>query len=223
MKFRKKLPFVLPGLFFLGFIGYRILPWLRGLEVNDILNFTPSSPVLAAGVLMSLYCLKAFTLVIPLLALYLAAAVMFPVGWALVITYLCLAAEMSISYFIGRRFGPKVIEERLKKYKSAQRILEFNRDKENDLVSSLMVRLIPGLPVDLGSMFLGATRVRYWPYILGTLVGVSRGAVPIILMGSAVNNPLSPAFLVPFSLTAAMYLGVFVYLRKMKKASRARD
>lgn len=198
MKIHKKV-LLLPALVLLILAGYKLLPQLRGLEVGDILNFTPDSPVLSAGVLLGLYCLKSFTMVIPLLALYFAAAVIFPVGWALLLTYLFLAAEISISYFIGHRFGQKGILTKLENHRATKRIYEFYNDTDNDLVRSLMVRLVPGLPVDLGSMFLGAAKVRFGPYLMGSLIGVSRGAVPIVLMGAAASDPLSPAFLVPLS------------------------
>lgn len=217
MQLRKMILRILPVIAFLCLAGLKLLPRIRGLGVADILEFTPSSPVLAAAVLLGLYCLKAFTLVIPLLVLYLSAAVMFPLGWALVITYLCLTAEMTISYFIGRRFGQKGILAKLEKYQQAKQILDFGKDNDSGIIKSLMVRLIPGLPVELGSMFLGATNVRYLPYLIGTLLGVSRGAIPIILMGSAVNNPLSPAFLVPFFITVVLSLITFLFTRRKAK------
>ena len=53
-------------------------PRLTGLSLQELLNYTPESPVLAALVFLGLYCIKAFVMFIPLTVLYIAAGVIFP-------------------------------------------------------------------------------------------------------------------------------------------------
>jgi len=199
-------------------LGIRYVPQLVKLDIADIINMASASPGPAVMVLLGLYCLKAVIIFIPLLVLYLGAAFMFPLGWAILVTYFCLTVEISISYLIGRYFGNKGIMARIMRHEKVKRLLEFSQGQDNGLVRCILLRLIPGVPLELTSMYLGATQVRYLPYIAGTLIGLSRGAVPIILLGAAVTDPFSPQFFVSFIITVLMLIStLLIYKRKHGK------
>jgi ABC-2 type transport system permease protein len=60
---------------------------------------------LAALVLIALFCLKSVVIVLPIVVLYISAGIMFPIGWAFIITCAGLFFEMTIGFFIGLRIS----------------------------------------------------------------------------------------------------------------------
>ncbi len=78
------------------------VPRLSSLTVSDILSHTPQSLLLAALVLLCIYCLKSVVMVIPIVVLYISAGILFPPVWGVLITYICALCEAGIGYWIGR-------------------------------------------------------------------------------------------------------------------------
>ena len=58
---------------------------LRGMSVEDILQYTPANAWLAALVLIGFYAVKSLSVVFPLLVLYLCAGILFPLPAALLV------------------------------------------------------------------------------------------------------------------------------------------
>lgn len=193
-------------------------PFIPRLTLKDLLNYKPESPELAALALVGLYCLKAIAMVIPLVLLYIVAGIIFPPGWAIVITYFCLFIEMTISFFIGRCLGSKRVLALLNESDRAKKIMEFGYN--NGLLSCFVVRFIPGPPFDLTNMIIGSTGMKYPQFIAGTLLGITPGMIPLVLMGDAAANPLSPQFLIPFSISMMTVLllaiGYYVWRKKLR-------
>ena len=121
--------------------------YFKELSVQSLLDFTPESPALAALVFLGLYCLKAFVLFIPLTVLYLGAGVLFPVGWAFVLTYFCLIVESSIGFFLGRRLGRKRVRDLLSHSERGRKLLDFSNN--NSILSGFIIRMIPGPPIEV--------------------------------------------------------------------------
>lgn len=196
-----------------------LAPSISKLSVQDIVNFTPASPVLAALVLLAIYCLKAVLLFVPLLALFLAAGVMFTPGWAIAITLLCLACEMSLGYLFGRWMGFEKVEAMIKTRPKAGRF--FDLLKRNRSTAVFLSRLIPlPIPLDVVGMFYGATKVPYGQYIILSMLGISAQAVPFVLAGDAINDPLSARFIVPLVLGFGISITVFLVYNALSKRRR---
>jgi len=177
-------------------------PYFADLSVQNLLDFTPESPVLAALVFLGLYCLKAFVMFIPLTVLYLGAGVLFPVGWAFILTYFCLVVESSIGFFLGRRLGSKRVQALINHSERGRKLLEFGNN--NSIFSCFIIRMIPGPPIEVTNMFVGTTGIKFLPFIVGTLLGYTPGMIPFILLGGAVSEPLSLKYLLPCALSIGM-------------------
>lgn len=173
-------------------------PRFTDLSLQELLAFTPESPALAALALLGIYCLKAFVMFIPLTVLYLGAGVLFPVGWAFILTYFCLIVETSIGFFLGRRLGRKRMVAFFNRSERGKKLLEFGN--KNSIFSCFIIRMIPGPPIEVTNMFVGATDIKYLHFIVGTLLGYTPGMIPLVLMGAAAADPLSMEFLIPFAL-----------------------
>ncbi len=206
--------------FVLGLIVIAVIcvPLIPKFTVKDILNYRPESLLLAALELIGLFCLKSVMIVIPLVVLYVAAGIIFPPGWAIAITYLGLTLEMTIGFFIGRLLGRTRVIALINKSDHAKKIMEFGCN--NSLLSCFLIRFIPGPPFDLTNMFIGTTDVKYPQYIFGTLLGLTPGMIPLVLLGDAAADPFSPEFLIFFTLSMMLTffftVGYHIWRKKTK-------
>lgn len=196
------------------------LPQLKGLEVSDILEFSPESPFLAALILLGIYCIKSVVMVIPVVILYISAGIMFPTGWAIVLTYFGLFCEMSIGYFVGKRRGGEKVIKLMEKNKGARQLISYH-EKNNSTVC-FIARFFP-LPFDLVNMFFGATGTRYWQFVVFSFLGLTPGMIPYVLMGNAVTNPLSKEFLIPFVICGIVTACTFIIYQKWRKEKAIKD
>lgn len=196
-------------------------PVLRSISAEDILNYSPQNPWLAALFLVGIFCVKNVLMLIPSAALCIAAGMMFPTGWAIAIVYLALAAELSIGYFWGRRQGAERVNAFVEKRPKADSF--FRMIGRNEKTACFLTRMIPmPVPIDLVSQFFGAARVPYPVYLAFSLLGITSITIPFVIAGKAVQNPLSPEFLVPFSISVGITGAVLViYLLFERRHRRA--
>lgn len=188
-----------------------ILPHVWGLTVSDILEFTPQSLPLAALVILGLFCLKSFVMVIPAVVLYMAAGMIFPTGWAILLVYASLFVEMSIGYVIGRRIGSARVQKLIQK---RPRIARFFERYQSHLQGLCFTARVLPLQFDLSSMFLGAMKLPYPRYVILSLLGATPAMIPYVLAGSAIDDPLSVEFLLPFAISICITLVLFFLFQR---------
>ncbi|NLY91379.1 MAG: TVP38/TMEM64 family protein [Firmicutes bacterium] len=186
------------------FLFFLCGPRWTGLSLPELLSYTPESPVLASLVFLGVYCLKAFVMFIPLTVLYIAAGVIFPWWWAILLTYLCLMVETTIGYLIGRWIGRRRVHALINRSEYGKKLMNFGTN--HSIFSSLIVRMIPGPPIELTNMFIGTTGIKYHHFIIGTLLGYTPGMVPLVLMGKAAPGLLSPEFLIHFLVIVGLFI-----------------
>ncbi len=202
-----------------------LIPLALHLSVEDVLSLAPASPLLAALVIIGLFCLKNVAMFIPISVLYLATGMLFPPPVAVLVAYLGLAAEMTIGFFVGRKIGRERAYALVEKRPKAERFFDFVC--RNDAAACFLTRLVPlPVPIDAVSIFFGATGVPYWKYICFSLLGISTPMIPFVLAGESILTPLSPSFLIPFGIallvTGGGFAGYMIYLRCRKKRGEKR-
>ena len=191
------------------------IPAFSSITVEDILSYTPESPILAALVLLGVYCVKSVVMVLPIVALYLAAGMLFPTGTAVVITLLGIFMEATLGYLLGRKIGYQRVGKLIAKNKPVERFFSFQR--KNSAAVCFVGRILP-IPFDLGNLFFGASG----QYILSTLLGMTPLMLPYVFAGKAISNPLSLEFLIPFgiSLVAAATASCVFYKRTKSDSAK---
>jgi uncharacterized membrane protein YdjX (TVP38/TMEM64 family) len=180
--------------------------------ITNILSYTKESSAQTILVILTIYTIKPIVMIIPLVAIYIATGMIFPTFYAIMISYVGLTIEMTLGFFIGRKISKSKVFETLSENKYASKIIQFGN--KNSILSSFMVRVVKGPPADLTSMFMGSTGMSYIQYILGTLLGVTPGMIPVIFMGSAVYNPLSAKFITPLLIYIIFMIITFVLFRR---------
>lgn len=163
------------------------------LDAADILSWTPSNPWMAALFLVALYGVKSMTVFFPLVALYLAGGLLFPLPAALAVNLAGLAVCASVPYLVGRLSAAETLDRLRGKYPKLA-VLEKLRQR-NSLVFALLARAVGILPGDVVSLYFGAVRLPFLPYLAGSLLGLAPTMAAVSIMGDNASDPLSPAFL----------------------------
>ena len=173
-------------------------------SVDEVLRFTPSSPALAAVVLLLLFALKSLTVVMYSGILYAASGILFPLPTAIALNILGSAVMASLPYFIGKRNGREAVEKIHEKYPRSQALGELLH--RNDFAATLLARMMNLLPYDVISLYFGASRARYWPYLGASVLGMLRAAVTLPIIGTNASDVRSPEFIVSVCVSVGLAL-----------------
>lgn len=118
--------------------------------------------------------LQMFLLVIPTPVLMVVSILAYGPVIGSLILFAAVFCASSIGYFIGKYFGP-VIVEKLIGFKSEKKISDFIEDY--GFWTIIVVRLAPFLSNDAISLVAGILRMGYWKFIAATMIGIT----PLIL------------------------------------------
>ena len=211
------------GSFWLGVM--KVMPFLlviactiwtvtRGgkIDLRQILSYTPENPWLAAAAMAALYAVKSLSVVFPLLVLYVAAGVLFPIPAAIAVNLTGLLICVTLPYCIGRFSGRDLADRLQERYPKIARLESLKRD--NEFFFSFFLRVINLLPGDVVSMVLGATRVPYGRYASGSLLGLLPTMLAATFMGESILTPFSPVFLLSAGATVLISAVSFIVWRK---------
>ena len=112
----------------------------------------------------------------------------FGTWWGMLITWVGGVAAASTCFWIARTFGKGFAHRICSQFKLAN---EINRKLERHaFVAIIMARLVPGVPFDFLSYFVGLTRVRFVPFVAATAIGSAPHAYIYAFMGSSLHIPL---------------------------------
>lgn len=193
----------------------------RDMTVESLLSYTPSNPVLAAGILLLFYVVKSLSVLFPLVILYIAAGTLFPPVTALLLNLLGVGICVSVPYWIGRFAGDSIVDKLMEKYPKIRPMVD--RQRKNDFFLSFFLRIIGCLPGDVVSLYLGSLRIPYGRFLAGSVLGLSPPLVLATLIGISVTEPTSPMFLLSVSCTVLLSVGSAVfYWRYQKRRGKGR-
>lgn len=194
-----------------------VIPRLDYFSIENIVRVAPESIFLAALVFLSIYIIKSIVMFIPISILYIAAGIVFPTGWAILLTYICLTVALSIGYFIGKKLGKDRLDKLLKKHQKTANFFEEN--KENLSTFCFMSRLVR-VQFDITNMVSGALAIPFPKFLAVSLLGLSPVVIPYIIAAAHIYDPLSADFLIPFVVSILISLIAFLvhsYHRKYMK------
>ncbi|WP_303865047.1 TVP38/TMEM64 family protein [Alkalibaculum bacchi] len=189
----------------------------KDISVADIVKYTPENPFLAACILIGLYALKSISIVFPLIVLNISAGMLFSPLWAIMVNIIGSFVTSVIPYFIGKFVGRGFVMKIMRKHKKFDDVTKMSI-VQNPWFYSYFLRVVSVLPGDLVSMLLGSFKLKFTPYILGSLLGIFPGMLAATFMGTAISNPSSPEFII--ALVGTVLLSVvsyFVYRRWKNK------
>ena len=211
-KWTKYLPLILMAAFAAVF-----LLAARDVEAADILQWSPSNPFLAALFLIALYAAKSMSVFFPLVVLYLAGGLLFPLPVSLAVNLAGMAACVSVPYLVGRFSAAESVDRLREKYPKLEKLERVQQ--ENHFLFALIARALGILPGDVVSLYFGSMRLPFLPYLAGSLVGLAPTMVAVCIMGDNVANPFSPAALIAIAIDGILVAASFLVCRRMIKKS----
>jgi uncharacterized membrane protein YdjX (TVP38/TMEM64 family) len=191
-----KKPLMIIGFVLVGLLVATLCYVFLNVDVSDILQYSPETPWLAALVLLGLFCLKSVVIIIPLNLLFICAGIMFPMGWALVISLVGLLPEMTIGYYIGKSLRADRVNAIASRYTRLSKLLPGNTDMTASVC--FVARFLP-FPFDIVSMVQGAYGVKFPRYVFIAYLGTILSIIPFVFVGRHIMTPLSKEFLIPLA------------------------
>lgn len=203
---------------FLAVWAVLIVMLLRhGVSLRELLRYRPENPVLAALVLLLLFALKSMDTVIHCGVLFACAGLILPLPAAFGVNLLGVVLMALIPYFVGRMLGADAAAMLRAKHPRLREAEAF-QSRHAVLVSALLRTI--GLPTNVTGVYLGSMQFEFWPYLLGSALGMLPILIFFTLIGTSVEDVHSPLFIGSvigqIVLTIASAL-VYYSLRKKEK------
>ena len=187
-------------------------------SVERVLWASPQNLLLAALFMMALFALKSMSIFIYSGIFFAASGILFPLPAAILVNFLGAAVMVSMPYWLGRQMGGELIEAIVRKYPKTAVLRQAQL--ENQLFLSFITRIINILPSDILSLYMGASGIHYGKYLLGSVAGMLLTIITFPIMGSSVTDPVSPQFIGPAAVQAAVtavsIAGYAAYLRRRR-------
>ncbi|MCM1365317.1 MAG: VTT domain-containing protein [Faecalibacterium sp.] len=150
----------------------------------------------SVAMILANFVIKAIIPWFPISCICVAAGVLFPWYYAILINVAGLVLLFTIKFFWGRRFGGGNAEKILSKYDNAHEFIDSS--KLGSKMVLFIARLFPCLPINSISQLYGTTSISYWKYLLVSLIGFTYKLFSYTLIGHNVYNPMSASFILPF-------------------------
>ena len=212
--------------------GARILPLLcmgavllwalrtgRSVTIDDLLDYTPRQPLLAALFLWLAFGFKSLSMVFPVIALFAVSGQLFPLPIALAVNLAGITITLTLPYLLGRAAELNYTDRLVQRY---PKLLEIRRlREENGLFLSFIARAIGVLPCDVLSLYFGGTRMPYLPYITGAVLGFLPDLICATVLGQQIEDVHSPGFRITLAINILACVSSYLFYRwyKRKKLS----
>ena len=221
---QSKLPLYISALIIiLLIVSYFLIPGVEDFlnEAWDVLtsdnnerinNWVDNFGWLGPIVLILAMTLQMFLIVIPSIALMVVSVLAFGPVWGGLIILISVFIASSIGYFIGRYFGP-VIVEKLIGHKTENKIGKFIEDY--GFWAVIVTRINPFLSNDAISFVGGILKMGYWKFIGATLLGITPLIIFIAIIGESTDQLKTG--LLWGSLVSLGLFGLYVYWDKRRR------
>lgn len=219
MKIRKLLPLLVMLLIAGGAVVFILT---RGsIGVQELLAWSPENKWLAALAALAAYALKSQTVVVPYALIATAVGLIFDLPAALAVNTLGSVVCISLPYLTGRGSDGVLVDALLARQPRMRAFYEANR--RHLFLVSLVLR-VANLSNDILGLVFGSLKMKYWEYLLSSLVGILPAMVLYTLLGNDLD-PFSAPVLICFGVDVASIAAAFLLLRARggKKADNKTD
>lgn len=219
MKIRKLLPLLVMLLIAGGAVVFILT---RGsIGVQELLAWSPENKWLAALAALAAYALKSQTVVVPYALIATAVGLIFDLPAALAVNALGSVVCISLPYLTGRGSDGVLVDALLARQPRMRAFYEANR--RHLFLVSLVLR-VANLSNDILGLVFGSLKMKYWEYLLSSLVGILPAMVLYTVLGNDLD-PFSAPVLICFGVDVASIAAAFLLLRARggKKADNKTD
>ena len=207
MKIRKLLPLLVMLLIAGGAVAFILT---RGsIGVQELLAWSPENKWLAALAALAAYALKSQTVVVPYALIATAVGLIFDLPAALAVNTLGSVVCISLPYLTGRGSDGVLVDALLARQPRMRAFYEANR--RHLFLVSLVLR-VANLSNDILGLVFGSLKMKYWEYLLSSLVGILPAMVLYTVLGNDLD-PFSAPVLISFGVDVASITAAFLLLR----------
>lgn len=169
--------------------------------VAEVLQYTPSSLLLAAAVMMVLFALKTLSVFFYSGILFTVSGTLFSPGIAVLVNLAGALVMILEGYFLGKTIGGDIGKDLPAKHPKLQGVMHLR--ESHPFLFVILIRMLKVINYDLGSMYFGAVHAKLLPYVAGSLLGM----LPEILLYAAIGSGLGNLHAVPVALAGGAYIG----------------
>ena len=183
------------------------------LTLETVLNYTPSNPVLAAAALMGMFLLKSTTFFFYAGILYAASGILFPLPVAILLNVCGTCVMVLLPYTLSRRVGAGYADALMEKHPRLH-VLDRLRSG-SDLALATLLRSVKAVNFDLGSLYMGAIRLRPSAALLGSVLGKASEIVLFPIIGAHLNDPHASAFWISIAADGLITVATLLIARRI--------
>lgn len=187
----------------------------RSISRQDLSSLMPEKTWQAVLVFWGCYAVKSLNIFFPLLILYAAAGQVFSLPTALIVNLTGLIICETLPYLIGKLFGTDLATKLCQKYPKLS-VMEVLHQR-GSLAFAALSRAVGVVPGDLASLYFGAVKLPYIPYLLGSLLGLLPRMIADTLMGKGLGGTLSPELLIAYGISAFIVIISICICRRLLK------
>lgn len=156
---------------------------LFAIRPERVRNFVISFGALAPLVYLLVYSQPVVPM--PVSILTLAGGLAFGPVWGTVAAVTGATVRACGQFGLARLLGQETVAKLCK-----GRVAALNdKIRDNSFHTVLWIRLIPNFPFDMQNYGLGFSKVRFWPFTLGTVLGLVPATVAFVYLGYSLTDP----------------------------------
>lgn len=155
---------------------------------------------------------------VPKNVLSIAAGVLFGFGPGLLIVYTAAMLGASAAFWLGRALGREAVE----RFTGTRVAKVEDVLLRHGFTAVVGVRLVPVLPFTAINYSAGLTALGWWPYFLGTLVGIIPGTASYLALGAYGFQPGAQMELA-FAVLGILTLAGIAYAVGLRRRNRRTD
>ncbi len=190
----------------------------QNIDVRGIVSASGSLGIAIASIL-GIYLLKAIVFVVPASLVYIAVGLALPTFIAIPVNIAGILLEVCVTYLLGMMLGGNIVTNKLKKVKYGDKILALH--EKNKLSAIFAIRVLPVFPIDIVSLFLGAVKMKFVPYLLISLAGILPRVILFTILGDGLYDyiPMQKLMVIAAVLVpVALIIWIIRYALKSKKS-----
>lgn len=190
----------------------------QNIDVRGIVSASGSLGIAIASIL-GIYLLKAIVFVVPASLVYIAVGLALPTFIAIPVNIAGILLEVCVTYLLGMMLGGNIVTNKLKKVKYGDKI--FALHEKNKLSAIFAIRVLPVFPIDIVSLFLGAVKMKFVPYLLISLAGILPRVILFTILGDGLYDyiPMQQLMVIAAVLVpVALVVWIIRYALKSKKS-----
>ncbi len=190
----------------------------QNIDIRGIVSASGSLGIAIASIL-GIYLLKAIVFVVPASLVYIAVGLALPAFIAISVNIGGILLEVCVTYLLGMMLGGNIVTNKLKKVKYGDKILALH--EKNKLSAIFAIRFLPVFPIDIVSLFLGAVKMKFVPYLLISLAGILPRVILFTILGDGLYDyiPMQKLMVIAAVLVpVALIIWIIRYAIKSKKS-----